>query len=374
MQDLITNIFGREIRTSSDCSELSEHIWLVTGKKISPTTLKRFFGVINDRGVIGNSSLLILKEYVGGYKRNVNLSNQEIQLIKDFYSIEVSDINDFNYQKACGNIARRIIENENLLIKMSGFLAKNKSAQIYFFERFPMIDLLANENYLKSLRQYAYSKKTNESYIYFYSLRILGAFLKKDEAALSDAFQKLSKYKLNSLLHPFIQGRYISSNLMYYHFINDQKNFNKWKDIAVKNELTIPRGNAKEAYFPMYQYTLIDCFNLLGEYDLSNQFFKICEYDYKFNYSSPIEPGYYESFDLMKSYCYYNLGYKEEAKRIFKKITVSNLLFIHQKYYMFFYNFLKSKFSTEKKNNQKLVKETGFYYFQNNLITKIYDS
>jgi hypothetical protein len=244
-------------------------------------------------------------------------------------------------------------------------LAKNKSAQIYFFERFPMIDLLANENYLKSLRQYAYSKKTNESYIYFYSLRILGAFLKKNEAALSDAFQKLSKYKLNSLLHPFIQGRYISSNLMYYHFINDQKNFNKWKDIAVKNELTIPRGNAKEAYFPMYQYTLIDCFNLLGEYDLSYQFFKICEYDYKFNYSSPIEPGYYESFDLMKSYCYYNLGYKEEAKRIFKKITVSNLLFIHQKYYMFFYNFLKSKFSTEKNNNQKLIEETCFYYFKN---------
>lgn len=365
MQDLITNIFGREIRTSTDCAELSEHIWLVTGKKISPTTLKRFFGVITDRGVIGNSSLLILKEYVGGYKRNVNLSNQEIQLIKDFYSIEVSDINDFNYQKACGNIARRIIENENLLIKMSGFLAKNKSAQIYFFERFPMIDLLANENYLKSLRQYAYSKKTNESYIYFYSLRILGAFLKKNEAALSDAFQKLSKYKLNSLLHPFIQGRYISSNLMYYHFINDKKNFNKWKDFAVKNELTIPRGNGKEAYFPMYQYTLIDCFNLLGEYDLSYQFFKICEYDYKFNYSSPIEPGYYESFDLMKSYCYFNLGYREEAKRIFKKITVSNLLFIHQKYYMFFYNFLKSKFSTENNNNQKLVEETKFIYFKN---------
>ena len=103
----------------------------------------------------------------------------------------------------------------------------------------------------------------------------------------------------------------------------------------------------------------------MGEYDLSYQFFKICEYDYKFNYSSPIEPGYYESFDLMKSYCYYNLGYKEEAKRIFKKITVSNLLFIHQKYYMFFYNFLKSKFSTENNNNQKLVEETKFIYFKN---------
>ncbi len=363
IKESIITLFGREIKNSSDCIELSDHIWQATGKKISATTLKRFFGIIADRSEIGNTSLLILKDYVGNYNKVVQLSQNEIQLIKDFYSIEVSDINDFNYQKACGNIAKRIIENESIFIKMSSFLVKNKSAQIYFFERFPIIDLVAKEFYQKSLRQYACSKKTMESYLFFYSLRVFGAFLENNKEELSNYFNKLAKLKRNNNLHPFLQGRYVSAHLLYYYFNKDEKNLNQWKEIAVKNELTIPRGSAKEAYFPMYQYTLIDTFNLIGEYNMSYQFFRICELDYKFNYSSPIEYGYYESFYLMKSYCYYQLGYLNESKRIFKKITASNLLFIHKRYYMFFYNFLKSKFSKEKNNVNTLIKETKFIYF-----------
>ena len=46
---LISEVFGKDILNNSDCIELSNQIWLTTGKRISPTTLKRYFGIIKDR-------------------------------------------------------------------------------------------------------------------------------------------------------------------------------------------------------------------------------------------------------------------------------------------------------------------------------------
>ena len=364
---LISTIFGKDILNNSDCIELSNEIWTVTGKKISSTTLKRYFGIINDRAFIGESSKRIISEYIDNKKSIGKISKNEIQIIKDFYSIEVTNTNDYNYQNACGNIAKRIFSNEDLLIQLRGFLSKNKSSQIYFFERFPMIDMLSNNNYLKSLRAYAYSKKTTEAFIYYNSLRVLSAFLQKDNELLADAFQRIMKTEIDSSNHPFIQARYIVSQLYYYFSNKDDINFKKWKSLAFDTETKIPRGNSPLAYFPMYQYILIDTFNLLEDYESSYEFLKICEYDYKFNYSSPIEPGYYESLDIMKAFCYYKLGYIKEAKRIFNRISPNNLLFIHKKYYKSYYDFLKLKFIS-KRNNSKLLIENQFHYLRDILI------
>lgn len=364
---LISKIFGKNILNHSDCVELSDEIWLVTGKRISPTTLKRYFGIINDRAFIGESSKRIITEYIDNKKSIGKISKTEIQIIKDFYSIEVTNTNDYNYQNACGNIAKRIFSNEDLLIQLRGFLSKNKSSQIYFFERFPMIDMLSNDNYLKSLRAYAYSKKTTEAFIYYNSLRVFSAFLQRDNELAVDAFQKIKKIEVDSSTHPFIQARYIAAHLFYYFLIKDDKNFKKWNSLAFDTETKIPRGNSPLAYFPMYQYILIDAFNLLEDYESSYEFFKICEYDYKFNYSSPIEPGYYESLDIMKAFCYYKLGHIKEAKRIFNRISHNNLLFIHKKYYMSYYDFLKLKFMSNR-NNSKISIENPFRYLKDLLI------
>lgn len=361
---LICEVFGKDILNNSDCIELSNQIWLTTGKRISPTTLKRYFGIIKDRTFIGKSSIDIIKEYVDNNKSVDKVSKTEIQIIKDFYLIEVTNINDYNYQKACGNIAKRIFLNENLLLHLRGFLSKNNSAQIYFFERFPMIDMLSNEIYLKSLRAYAYSKKTSEAFIYFNSLRVFSAFLQQNEELLEDAFHKLNKLQINNSFHPFIQARYIASHLLYYFMVKDDKNLRKWKSIAFEVELKIARGNSPLAYFPMYQYILIDTFNLLEDYESSYELIKICEFDYKFNYASPIEPGYYESLDLMKAFCLFKLGYIKEAKRIFKRISLNNLLFTHKKYFMIFHEILQREFGLKKSNLDCLIAETNFLYFR----------
>ena len=81
---LISKIFGKDILNNSDCVELSNEIWLVTGKRISPTTLKRYFGIINDRAFIGESSKRIITEYIDNKKSFGKISKTEIQIIKDF--------------------------------------------------------------------------------------------------------------------------------------------------------------------------------------------------------------------------------------------------------------------------------------------------
>jgi hypothetical protein len=345
---IICEVFGKDVLNNSDCIELSNQIWLTTGKRISSSTLKRYFGIIKDRNFIGKSSISIIKEYIDTNKSIDKVSKAEIQIIKDFYLIEITNTNDYNYQKACGNIAKRIFSNENLLIQLRGFLSKNISSQIYFFERFPMIDMLSNDNYMKSLRAYAYSKKTSDAFIYYNSLRILSAILQQNQELLKDSFQKINKYQINNSQHPFIQARYIASHLFYYFSTKDYKNFKKWKIFAFETESNIPRGNSPLAYFPMYQYILVDTFNLLEDYESSYKFIKICEFDYKFNYGSPIEPGYYESLDLMKAFCLFKLGYINESKRIFKRISLNNLLFTHKKYFMMYYEILKNQFQFKK--------------------------
>ena len=227
-----------------------------------------------------------------------------------------------------------------------------------------MIDMISNDNYLKSLRAYAYSKKTTEAFIYYNSLRVFSAFLQRDNEIVVDAFQKIKKIEIDSSTHPFIQARYIAAHLFYYFLTKDDKNFKKWKSLAFDTETKIPRGNSPLAYFPMYQYILIDAFNLLEEYESSYEFLKICEYDYKFNYSSPIEPGYYESLDIMKAFCYYKLGHIKEAKRIFNRISYNNLLFTHKKYYMIYYSILEIEFGAKKINLENLIIETNFAYFK----------
>ncbi|MNJ85687.1 hypothetical protein D3C87_31630 [compost metagenome] len=73
----VSNVFGKEIRYTSDTEELSEEIYKVTSRKISSTTIKRFWGLANYEGDFGTYTLDTFKLYI----ENKESSNKKQDLI-----------------------------------------------------------------------------------------------------------------------------------------------------------------------------------------------------------------------------------------------------------------------------------------------------
>jgi hypothetical protein len=380
IKKLVETRYGKNIAFSNECEELSVHIKKSIQAIISPQTLRRLLGFIDDDVQPSKRTLHYISMYCGfqNYQELVkNLSNKtettvsekdDLSLIKQFYNIELSDnIIDINYHRACSNIAKIILKNPSLFEELAGYLSKNPVSQIYFFERFPFISGLCN-GYLIHLKKYLQEKKTVEAKLFSNCLFFLGAYLSgnlKDQKKYLDiinAIQNIDK------LHPFPIARKIMSNILYAYEIKDTGSIKHWTKIAFEQENKFQIEWKSRSIFPFYHYLMVDCFNLIGDYETSMKFIKIAELDYKSYNDGTIEIGYYESFDLMKAICLYHLGEKNDAKRILNRTDSSALQFTFYEYHLIHRLKLEIKMcsgnSIKKQKLQKaladLIIKTGF--------------
>ena len=167
--DCVQKTFGSNVMFSKDCILLSDDIYDNIQVRISAQTLRRLMNFIDDGVKISNTSLNYLAVYCGyeNYKDFIKLYNdntkivdsKDIKYIKLFYSINPKNPSlDENYHNASKNIAKLLLRDNDLLNSTSTFLAKNKSAQIFFYERFPFIDGLSSGY---SIHLSKYLKKKN---------------------------------------------------------------------------------------------------------------------------------------------------------------------------------------------------------------------
>jgi hypothetical protein len=381
IKKLVETRYGKNISFSNECEELSLHIKKSIQAIISPQTLRRLLGFIDDDVQPSKRTLHYISMYCGFQNHQElvkNLSHKtketvtgkdDLFLIKQFYNIELSDNNiDINYQRACGNIAKIILKNPSLFEELAGYLSKNPVSQIYFFERYPYISGLCN-GYLIHLKKYLQEKKTSEAKLFANCLFFLGAYLSgnlKDQKKYLDvinAIQNVDK------LHPFPIARKIMSNILYASQIKDTESIKHWTKKAFEQENKFQIEWKSRSIFPFYHYLMVDCFNLIGDYATSMKFVKIAELDYKSYNDGSIENGYYESFDLMKAICLYHIGEKNDAKRILNRTDSSALQFTFHEYHLIHRLRLEIKMcsnanSVKKQKLQKaladLIIKTGF--------------
>lgn len=373
--------FGRVIQFSYECEELSNHIYMSINERISAQTLRRLLGFINDGVKTSNRTLEWLSNYCGydNYnalikhsrnKLNETEFDQVIETIKKFYDIELSETNDINYQRACGNIARMIVSDSKLFYRLSGFLSSNTVSQVYFFERYPYVAKL-NDEYLIHLKRYMQSKKTNEAQLFGNCLFFLSNYLRKNFNELPKYLKKINAIKITDDIHYFPRARKMMSNILYAHLMNDNKLLNDLILQSFDEERRINKSQ-KQNVFPFYHYIMVDCFILIRDYESALKVFKIAELDYKSYNDGTIEHGYYEHFDLMKAITYYNLGEIESAKRILNRIDSSIVKFTFQEYhninrkileYNMCGNNTKRKKTMLKKEIKSLIESTGYTIF-----------
>jgi tetratricopeptide (TPR) repeat protein len=378
--------FGRAISASSECSELSIHIYTCIHLSISDQTLRRFFGFISDGVIPSKNSVSILLQYCG-YTSISELLNDKVvagipmpesggtRLIKEFYNIKLSPGVDFNYQKACGNIARQLLQEPALLNSLSGFLSRSKVAQIYFFERHPYIDGLCN-GYEKLIRLYAQEKKTPKAQLFSACLLHLGSVLSDNQAEATKHIQRIRQITFDNSLHPFIQARRIMAFLTQAWIEDNKQELINWTDISFNEEAKQPRNPSGQAYFPFFQFILADAFNLIGDYKSALEMIKIAFKDYKREDDAIIEDGYFECLDLVKAIALYHTGHHTEAVELLRNIENSGFIFIMHDYCLIQRKLLELeacspesslKRPTILKDLKRLILKSGFTIFNRKL-------
>ena len=380
--DCIQERFGREIKFSYECEELSSHIFQCIHIRVSAQTLRRLFGFIKDDVKTSNRMLEYLSNYCGfenlnsllnSYKQNTDKQNLDpiIETIKQFYDIELADTNDLNYQRACGNIAKLIVSNEKLFEKLSSYLANNKVSQIYFFERYPFVAKL-NDKYLVHLKRYMQSKKTNEAQLFGNCLFFLSYYLRQKNNELPKYLNKINSIKITDDIHYFPRARKMMSNILYAYLKNDKALLKEFINKSFTEERELSKHKNNSVYFPFYHYIMIDCFILIRDFESAMRVFKIAELDFKGYNDGTIEHGYYEHFDLMKAITYYHLGDEKSAKRILNRIDSSVVKFTFQDYHNLNRKILEYNMSGKdairkrnvlKKEIESLIKQTGYTIF-----------
>lgn len=374
--------FGRNLVFASDCNELSHHIYKSIRVQISAQTLRRLFGFIEDGTEPSDSTISYLLQYCGFntmnelLKHTENLGNTKldednVRLIKEFYNIELSAGTDFNYQNACGNIAKQLLQDPNLLNSLAGFLSSNQVAQIFFFERHPYIDGLCN-GYSQLLKLYAQEKKTLEAQLFAVSLLHLGSILAINKNEASIYIKLINQISIGNSIHPFVQARKIMANLTHAWLLGNEEEIAIWTEIAFTEERKQKRGMFKEAYFPFFQFIVADAFNFIGKYDETLRMIQIAEQDYIRLPDSPIESGYYECLSLIKAIALFNTGRKNECKSLLSEVNNEELIFSSKKYFTLQLLNLEHQMAKPQSaaKRQKivthintLVKETGFKVF-----------
>ncbi|MCK4663419.1 MAG: hypothetical protein KAT68_11175 [Bacteroidales bacterium] len=287
----VTKRFGREIKNTPDCVNLSDSIYSYTGQLISYNTLRRFFGLIKNNTIINKTSLDILASYCGlscfellvnrkdkldinelNYyfinilnKNNINIkeielfckeygvypqiysflekcllfsqTNNDISFFKSFYTLPV--IFDYapNKRKYIFDIAQlyaNIIKSfsEDTKKEIISKIASLPKARQFYFEIFVDVDNITGF-YSFVLEEYHKYSKLVSSLLFYYNLKVYKSFLIKDTELLKTSYDELKKLKFNEReVFPILPGRILASDI-YYH-----KNFgsiNK-KDILSKAE------------------------------------------------------------------------------------------------------------------------------------------
>lgn len=343
LQNEIKSICTFSIENAIDCKNLSNQIFSATGKYISFSTLKRFFGFNQSDFSPSYDTINILKEYIAISTQQKKVS--VAQVIIDFYDPkhfkEISK-SDQSFQAASRTMAMLLRENKNLFEESMSTLAQSKIGRAFYFELFPDYEILSSFQY-KGYEHYLKYEDTHEGKLFANCVLFLKYFFDNDEKMMTFYHNKaLVEFKKSTQIHPFVLGRYFQVNLMYnFHF--NKKMVSKIIDEMYKSEKLQSR-NAKELFreFPGFHYFVCDGLWHAEEYEHLLKISEIAITEYE-KHEEFIWKGYYDHLQIYHGLALSKLGKTIEASTKIKKIQPESFYFISRKYFMELFEVLKNK-------------------------------
>lgn len=369
----IESVYGMPVHYGQQCHGLSEAIYQSTQQKISWQTLRRAFGFIKTNSKPSKFVLDVLSKYCGFVSYSQFCQNEcqiekadnkdlEYLFLSSVYNMPYRFENDLTYHLITKNIAESFYNNKHYIDKYAPFLIRNINAKLFFFERFPFIDLLNYKPYFNLLKKLKAQYPQDVSTAIFVDTieTFVNYLINKSPIKKGDYY----KYKTHIYkLHPFLAARLIGSKLL--------ETSVSSKEIIKEIEL-LGTFYAKEdaMHFPFFYYMIADYLNLAG---MHNEVIYFYEQALKKSNTKPsgwVEVGYHETFDLLYAISLFYTGNKRKASLIFGRIKIENFNFIFKKYYQIKYihlSLLIKNHEHKRKENRdllsQLIEETGFIRF-----------
>lgn len=264
------------IQNPIDCEKLSELIFRKTKLYISAATLKRFLGFYKSEFNPSYQTLEILSvfcgykswmDYIKPNKQLESVTNEELTFFKTIFNLKdysiISD-HDETMQMVSRRIAERLREDPKAFKSILPDLAKNKLAQVFYFEHFPDYDNLVSYQY-KGYIEYLKNKKTPEAQIFGNSILFFCAYLKMDTELMVKYNHQLMNIEVPEDIHPMPLGRYYQCLILFQHVVEKKSIDNTLKHIFA-TEKRLPRTGLHFTNFPGFHYFIADALVLTGYY------------------------------------------------------------------------------------------------------------
>ncbi|RYZ00277.1 MAG: hypothetical protein EOO11_02085, partial [Chitinophagaceae bacterium] len=306
LRELACRAFGKPLTHSFECELMSADVRKVTGTAVSPQTLRRLFGFLRSDFAPAVRTLNTLAIYAGfsgwhGFTaqqaapeayRPLTLP-EEASLYLDFYKVDLRAEGDMNYHNASRNIAFRILSNPGLLEALAPALARDRVAQVYFYERFPFIDGLCGE-YRRFLPLYL-QKKGTEAQLFGNNLLFLSAWLSADSKEQQLYIGRIRRLPLDESLHPFVIGRSLGSQLLYE--LEQGRDITPLLNEAQRwHQYFLGRDTGGVWQFPYFPFVLSEYLCLAGLYGESHALLRpVLQGRRRFS----IERGYPEALEIL---------------------------------------------------------------------------
>lgn len=336
-------VSGLSLEKGIQCKELSDDIFFHLGERISWQSLRRVLGFIKSDSAISLPILDIIARYLGFSNYSdflISRSRSEsgpytdsiFNFMKSVYDIPLKKEMDLNYHFVCRNFSKIIYNQPDLLLKLPAELFSNRAFQLYFIERFPLMDLL-NHGFSQILLQYREKANRNDVTIFVNCLLYLNShYLGRPNEKWLD---RLPAEKIESI-HPLLQGRHFGSRLL---ACKNSGEKNRHIDIA-KEFISL---NQEKGKFPYFLFTFLEYALRDGRYDIVKELLS-SYYDEAAPIDGWVEYGYREVFKIYKFIALVELGFTNDAVKLSMLISKNNIAFYFRKTFwiLYLHSYLKT--------------------------------
>lgn len=281
--------------------------------------------LIEEHGTFSHELLQkVTKNYVGNEKRidiikHITLMGLEEGKYEELQFLFSLPLKDYELNTLGHVLGMHIRENKEAQKTLLPLWAKNKNAQIFFFERFVDLDNL-NGYYGDAIKFYLQHKKGKESQIFGHSLLFMRGFLSNNEALYEKEGAILEEYGFDMAVHPFPLGRQMACHILSYQKFHQRKLSDRLKSQILKIAKSVAHKKDFVTGFPAgYHFHVLEGLYLAKEYDVLINVFELVESDFP-------EMGEYKQTWLYKMMqVYYSvalkmLGRKANALNLFKTL------------------------------------------------------
>jgi hypothetical protein len=366
----VIQTFGRQVLTSGDCIELGDDIYTRTKLRISQNTMRRFFGLVKSPYNPSKNTLQILALYCG-FKSIEEISLPEDTNSKEreaeFYKLITNFLLPFFSETTTPDrpnetfmlFIRQMILLSNrdkaIALQLQSKIARTKSGQEIYFERFINIDRL-NDYYSDGLRYYANEKNTKDARLFYHSLQVFRYWLTSENELLDAHAEDITILEKDQSGNAYLNGRYFASILFYNHIHNQPAE----EFLVELHDLQshLENNERKELYFS-FEYIIAEALILTGYYQEAMYF--ISEAEKKFN--AEANESSIQTLLIFKGIALSKTGYQKKAEKIMEHIQTNKFSFLSKKYNMMLFLqliMLLKSFGHYNEQINQLIKETGF--------------